>query len=85
VGAGRQVNAAGDPAAQAVAPAEAAKVARLLSDVLVIDGRPRYHLPGCDHLRGRESEPLPVSEAIELGFTPCARCEPNSALLANAR
>ena len=53
--------------------------------VLVIDGRPRYHLPGCVHLLGREGEPLPVSEAVELGFTPCSLCEPDSALLAEAR
>ena len=54
-------------------------------EVLVIDGRPRYHQAGCVHLLGRESEPLPVSEAVELGFTPCSLCEPDSALLAEAR
>jgi hypothetical protein len=54
-------------------------------DVLVIDGRPRYHLAGCVHLLGRDSEPLPVGEAVELGFTPCSLCEPDSALLADAR
>ena len=56
------------------------------ADVLVVDGRPRYHLAGCVHLLGRgESEPLPVAEAVELGFTPCSLCEPDSALLAEAR
>ncbi len=55
------------------------------AEVLVIDGRPRYHQAGCVHLLGRESEPLPVSEAVELGFTPCSLCEPDSALLAEAR
>lgn len=84
-GSGFDAEASDEPAPQAVSPAQAAQVARMLSDVLVIDGRPRYHLPGCDHLHGRESEPLPVSEAIELGFTPCARCEPDTALLADAR
>ena len=44
-----------------------------------------YHLRGCVHLLGRENEPLPVGEAIELGFTPCSVCEPNSAILAAAR
>ncbi|MDQ7904531.1 hypothetical protein RB614_08340 [Phytohabitans sp. ZYX-F-186] len=74
-----------EPAAQYVSPADAARVARMTADVLVIDGRPRYHLAGCVHLLGRESEPLPVGEAVELGFTPCGRCEPDSALLADAR
>jgi len=74
-----------EPAAQLVSPADAARVARLSAQVLVIDGRPRYHQPGCVHLLGRESESLPVSEAVELGFTPCSLCEPDSALLAEAR
>jgi hypothetical protein len=74
-----------EPAAQIVAPADAARVARMSAQVLVIDGRPRYHQAGCVHLLGRESEALPVSEAVELGFTPCSLCEPDSALLADAR
>jgi hypothetical protein len=51
----------------------------------VIDGRPRYHLPGCVHLLGREHESLPVGEAVELGFSPCGLCEPDSTLLARSR
>jgi hypothetical protein len=74
-----------EPAAQRVSEADAAKVSGLATEVLVVDGRPRYHLPGCVHLLGRDSEPLPVSEAVELGFTPCGLCEPDSALLASAR
>jgi hypothetical protein len=74
-----------EPAAQFVSAADAARVARMSAPVLVIDGRPRYHISGCVHLLGRESEPLPVSEAAELGFTPCSLCEPDSALLAGAR
>ncbi len=74
-----------EPAAQLVTPADADRVARMSAEVLVIDGRPRYHQAGCVHLLGRESEPLPVSEAVELGFTPCSLCEPDSALLAEAR
>jgi hypothetical protein len=74
-----------EPVAQQVSVADAARVARMTNEVLVIDGRPRYHLPGCVHLLGRDSEPLPVQEAVELGFTPCGLCEPDSALLAEAR
>jgi hypothetical protein len=74
-----------EPAAQIVPPDDADRVARMSAPVLVIDSRPRYHLAGCVHLLGRESESLPVSEAVELGFTPCGLCEPDSALLADAR
>jgi hypothetical protein len=73
-----------EPAAEAVSLDDAARAAELSREVLVIDGRPRYHLPHCLHLLGRESEPLPISEAIELGFTPCALCEPDMNLLAEA-
>jgi len=76
---------ADEPPAQQVSAADTARVAGLPVDVLVIDGRPRYHLPGCVHLLGRENEPLPIAEAVELGFTPCGLCEPDSALLAEAR
>lgn len=74
-----------EPAPQQVSASDSARVGRMMTEVLVVDGRPRYHLPGCVHLLGRESEPLPVSEALELGFTPCSLCEPDSALLADAR
>jgi hypothetical protein len=74
-----------EPSAQLVSPASAARVAMLSTEVLVVDGRPRYHVPGCVHLLSRETEPIPVGEAVELGFTPCGLCEPDSALLADAR
>ncbi|GAB3811122.1 hypothetical protein [Micromonospora zhanjiangensis] len=74
-----------EPAVQPVPPADAALVARLAATVVVVDGRPRYHLPDCGHLADRDGESLPVREAVELGFTPCARCRPDSALLADVR
>jgi hypothetical protein len=74
-----------EPGVQEVAPADAARVARLGTEVLVVDGRPRYHLADCPHLLGREAEPLPAAEAVELGFTPCADCAPDTALLADSR
>ena len=77
--AGRAGPAAGVPGA------DAARVARMSTSVMVIDGRPRYHLAGCVHLLGRDGEPLPVNEAVELGFTPCSLCEPDTALLADLR
>ncbi|SCL18500.1 hypothetical protein GA0074692_0411 [Micromonospora pallida] len=74
-----------EPGVQEVAAADAARVARLDAEVLVVDGRPRYHLADCPHLLGREAEPLPAAEAVELGFTPCADCTPDTALLADSR
>ena len=71
-----------EPAPQSVTDAAAAKVARLGTEVVVIDGRPRYHVAECLHLLGREFQRLPVIEAVELGFTPCGLCEPANALLA---
>jgi hypothetical protein len=73
-----------EPAAQRVTPPDAARIAHLTTVVQVIDGRPRYHLAGCVHLLGRPHEPLPVNEAVELGFSPCGLCEPDSVLLADA-
>jgi hypothetical protein len=71
-----------EPSIQHSSTADLARVATLDAEVLVIDGRPRYHVPTCPHLLGREHEPLPAHEAVELGFTPCSTCAPNDALLA---
>ncbi|TDB72336.1 hypothetical protein [Micromonospora sp. KC723] len=73
-----------EPEVQRVSPADAARVARLDAEVRVVDGRPRYHLASCPHLFGRDDEPLPVFEAVSLGFTPCAACAPDTTLLADA-
>ena len=55
------------------------------ADVLVISGRPRYHLGGCEYVNGHEeSEPLDIVEARELGFTPCGVCRPNETLALSA-
>ncbi|MEH0928133.1 hypothetical protein [Micromonospora sp. CPCC 205558] len=82
---GRAVPAVDEPAAQQITTAEAARVARLLDSVEVVDGRPRYHLDTCPHLAGWQPETLPVAEAVELGFTPCAHCAPATALLSDVR
>ena len=65
-----------EPLPQKVRPADAVRVARLDAEVLVVDGRPRYHVPDCPHLVGRLTEALPVAEAVELGFSPCGLCRP---------
>ena len=58
------------------------QVARLDTEVMVVDGRPRYHMADCPHLVGRLTEPLPAAEAVELGFSPCGLCRPVDQLLA---
>ncbi len=51
------------------------------ADVLVISGRPRYHVGGCEYVEGNDdSEPIELNEARELGFTPCGVCRPNETL-----
>jgi hypothetical protein len=55
------------------------------ADVLVISGRPRYHLGGCEYVEGHhEAERLDIVEARELGFTPCGVCRPNETLALSA-
>jgi clumping factor A len=73
-----------EPLPQSVRPADAVRVARLDAEVLVVDGRPRYHLADCPHLVGRLTEGLPVAEAVELGFSPCGLCRPVDRLVAAA-
>ena len=46
------------------------------AEVLVVDGRPDYHRSGCSRLSGLPSEPIPYSQAVEDGFTPCPVCAP---------
>nr|WP_245577312.1 hypothetical protein [Actinoplanes globisporus] len=75
---------ADEPLPQKVSPTDAVRVARLDAEVLVVDGRPRYHLPDCPHLIGRLTEPIPVNEAVELGFSPCGLCRPVDRLVAAA-
>ncbi|MFI7251244.1 hypothetical protein [Micromonospora chalcea] len=75
----------GDPPAEFLSAGQVARLVRLPGEVLVVDGHPRFHLPGCPHLVGREDEPVPVAEAVGLGFTPCAQCAAATTLLAEAR
>lgn len=72
---------ADEPTEQRMSSIEASALMRLDAEVAVVDGRPRFHHSACAHLSGRQFEQLPVAEALELGFTPCAMCEPVSRLL----
>ncbi len=74
-----------EPAEEDVDMADLLVVIDLTDEVLVVDLRPRYHLAACAHLDGREAIPIPVCEAREDGFTPCALCRPDAALAAAAR
>lgn len=60
-------------------------VADLVDEVRVLDERPRYHLSSCSWLAGRPTLGLPVQEARQLQFTPCAVCRPDSTLVSRSR
>lgn len=71
---------AAEPGEEDTDAADLLVVYELTDQVLVVDEHPRYHLTRCpwpDHAR---AERLPVREARELGFTPCDRCRPDTAL-----
>jgi hypothetical protein len=63
------------------APAVAADP-ELQGKVLVVAGRPRYHVDGCRYLSGKEAESVEVADARAEGFTACGVCKPDSALAA---
>jgi hypothetical protein len=75
---------ADEPAEEDVSAPTVLAVVDLDAEVIVVDGRPRYHLVDCPHLAGRETVPLPVAEARESGFTPCSLCKPDATLVARA-
>jgi hypothetical protein len=66
-----------EPAEEAAAPAVSGRV-------LVVTGRPRYHVAGCRYLTGKEAEEVAVAEAREEGYTACGVCKPDEALAAVA-
>jgi hypothetical protein len=70
-----------EPDEEIVTASDVERIAGLTNEVLVVDGRPRFHVDGCLHLFGLAPEPLPALEAVELGFTPCGQCRPAAALL----
>ncbi|MFF5987512.1 hypothetical protein [Prauserella flavalba] len=76
---------AGDPAEEQTDAADLLVVSALESEVLVVDEYPRYHVGGCTWLESKDTIPLPVKEARDLGFTPCALCTPDATLAAEHR
>jgi hypothetical protein len=74
-----------EPAEEDTDAADLLVVADLATEVRVVDERPRYHLATCAWLAGRATLGLPVGEARQLGFTPCAVCSPDGTLAAAAR
>lgn len=69
-----------EPPEQETDAADALLVAGSAIDVFVIDERPRYHRGDCSWLGERVTLPLPVREARDLGFTPCAVCCPDRSI-----
>ncbi len=72
---------ADEPAPELLLGSEEKRLAEMDGEVFVVDGRPRFHIPECDHLADKASQGLPVSEAVELGFTPCSLCAAATTLL----
>jgi hypothetical protein len=79
------VELAAEEGMEPVAMRDALRVAQLDDEVVVEDGRPRYHLAGCPTLDGAPTVALPVSGARRGGFTPCAVCTPDRHLAERER
>ncbi|MQA07070.1 MAG: hypothetical protein GEU98_00730 [Pseudonocardiaceae bacterium] len=73
------------PAEEATDAADLLVVSELDIEVRVVDEYPRYHLTTCRWLTDRATIPIAISEARELGFTPCALCTPDSTIAAHHR
>jgi hypothetical protein len=85
VGAGAELDPDAEPAEEDTDAADLLAVTELDTEVRVVDERPRYHLATCSWLAGRPVLTLPIREARELGFTPCAVCSPDRSLAAAHR
>ncbi|MGH3546471.1 MAG: hypothetical protein ACRDPW_11200 [Mycobacteriales bacterium] len=71
-----------EPPAELLLSYEERQLADCDVEVLVVDGRPRFHLAGCLHLTDKTGEPLVLAEAAELGFTSCSLCAAATTVLA---
>ena len=75
----------GEPGEEPTDATDLLIVTDLQDEVRVVDEHPRYHLAACTFLLDRPTIPLPISEARQLGFTPCIRCGPDATLAARHR
>ena len=48
--------------------------------VLIVPGRPKYHVEGCRFLTGKSADEVDVLDARDDGFTPCGFCKPDAVL-----
>jgi outer membrane biosynthesis protein TonB len=74
-----------DPGVEETPADDIAVLADLEDEVVVVDEHPRYHLTTCVWLGTRDTIPIGVGEARQLGFTPCDRCRPDANLVAAHR
>jgi hypothetical protein len=74
-----------DPGEEPTSAADIALLADLEDEVVVVDEHPRYHLRVCSWVGARDTIPIGIGEARQLGFTPCARCGPDETLVAAHR
>jgi hypothetical protein len=88
-GGGDEVTRVVTPTAAATASAGSARIyseapssdgAADAPTVLVVPGRPRYHVEGCRYLVGKEAEERSVAEARNEGYTACGICRPDENL-----
>ncbi|WP_372666976.1 hypothetical protein [Amycolatopsis kentuckyensis] len=80
-----ETGAEGEPGEEETPAADLAVLADLEDEVVVVDEHPRYHLRTCIWLGSRDTIPIGVGEARQLGFTPCDRCSPDATLVAAHR
>jgi hypothetical protein len=80
-----ETKAEADPGVEETPEADIAVLADLEDEVVVVDEHPRYHLRTCEWLGARDTIPIGVGEARQLGFTPCDRCRPDTTLVATHR
>jgi hypothetical protein len=75
----------GDPGEEESDPADVAIVSELETEIVVVDEYPRYHVTTCAWLETRDTIPLGIGEARQLGFTPCALCTPDAEIAGQHR
>ncbi|MDQ2797230.1 MAG: hypothetical protein M3Y06_08715, partial [Actinomycetota bacterium] len=60
-------------------PAPVVASTTTVSDVLVIDGSPEFHRPGCTRITGEDAVAIPLDQAVGDGFAECEVCTPTRA------